>query len=159
VSWPLCGNAVKKDENGAEFVADRKTRVGKQVRAFDRYERHGELVIERTYDSDSTGRSTWTIHPVDANHSTLEIDAIQTMPLLPGLVMKPFLKRMFYGINFTPFIQEAERRTKERETWRGGEADRPGRASPSSDRTVSATASRSTSRRRCVSRKTRYPAS
>jgi len=24
--------------------------------------------------------------------------------------MRPFLKKLFYGINFTPFIQEAERR-------------------------------------------------
>jgi hypothetical protein len=35
------------------------------------------------------------------------------MPLLPGLVMKPLLRRLFYGVNFTPFIHEAERRAKE----------------------------------------------
>jgi uncharacterized protein YjbJ (UPF0337 family) len=29
------------------------------------------------------------------------------MPHLKGLVMNPFLRRIFYGINFTPFIQEA----------------------------------------------------
>jgi hypothetical protein len=46
-------------------------------------------------------------------HSTLTVDAAQTMPLLKGLVMKPFLRRIFYGINFTPFIQEAERRVTE----------------------------------------------
>jgi hypothetical protein len=27
-------------------------------------------------------------------------------------VMKPALKHLFYGINFTPFIEEAERRAK-----------------------------------------------
>lgn len=27
--------------------------------------------------------------------------------------MKPFLKRLLYRINFTPFIQEAERRATE----------------------------------------------
>ena len=27
--------------------------------------------------------------------------------------MRPFLKRIFYGINFTPFIEEAERRSGE----------------------------------------------
>ena len=32
---------AKKDETGAEFIADRKTRVGKTVRAYDRYERKG----------------------------------------------------------------------------------------------------------------------
>jgi hypothetical protein len=26
--------------------------------------------------------------------------------------MKPALKKLFYGINFTPFIEEAERRAK-----------------------------------------------
>jgi ribosome-associated toxin RatA of RatAB toxin-antitoxin module len=104
---------IAKRENGAEFVADRKTRIGKQVRAFDQYQRYGDLVIERTYGPESTATSTWTIHPIDPSHSTLTIDASMTMPLLPGLVMKPLLRRLFYGINFTPFIHEAERRAKE----------------------------------------------
>jgi hypothetical protein len=30
-----------------------------------------------------------------------------------GTVMRPFLKRIFYGINFDPFIEEAERRAKD----------------------------------------------
>jgi hypothetical protein len=29
-----------------------------------------------------------------------------------GTIMQPFLKKIFYGINFTPFIEEAERREK-----------------------------------------------
>ncbi len=33
---------VAKDETGAEFLADRKTKIGKQVRAFDRYQRSGD---------------------------------------------------------------------------------------------------------------------
>jgi ribosome-associated toxin RatA of RatAB toxin-antitoxin module len=102
---------VKKDENGAEFVADRKTKIGKRVRAYDRYERRQDLIIERTYEG-SSARSTWTIHPVDATHSTLTIDASQQMGPVRGLVMRPFLKKLFYGINFTPFIQEAERRAR-----------------------------------------------
>ena len=101
---------VRKDETGAEFVADRKTKIGRQVRAFDRYERHGDLIVRRTYDGSDSARSTWTIHPVDEAHSTLTIDASQKMGPLRGLVMKPMLKRLFYGINFTPFIREAERR-------------------------------------------------
>jgi hypothetical protein len=48
-----------------------------------------------------------------ASHSTLTIDTVQTMRLLKGLVMKPFLRRILHGINFTPFIQEAERRVTE----------------------------------------------
>jgi ribosome-associated toxin RatA of RatAB toxin-antitoxin module len=101
---------VAKDQNGAEFVAKRKTMIAKQVRAFDRYERNQNLTIKRTYGPKSKAQSTWTIHRVDASHSTLTIDAATTMPLLPGLVMKPLLRRLFYGINFDPFIREAQRR-------------------------------------------------
>jgi len=104
---------AKKDDAGAEFVADRKTRIGKTVRAYDRYQRHGrDLVIERTYEGNAGARSTWTIHPVDASSSTLTIDATQKMDPVRGVLMKPALKQMFFGINFTPFIEEAERREK-----------------------------------------------
>ena len=111
-------SVVRKDADGAEFLADRKTRIGRQVRAFDRYERNGDLVIERTYAGEATARSTWTIHPVDAGRSTLTIDAAQSMPFFRGLVMKPFLRRIFYRLNFTPFIREAERRAGEAESRR-----------------------------------------
>jgi ribosome-associated toxin RatA of RatAB toxin-antitoxin module len=108
-------DVVQKDETGAEFVADRKTKIGKQVRAFDHYEHNGDFVVERTYEG-VDGASKWTIHPVDADHCTLTIDAAQSMGPVRGVVMKPFLKRIFYGIKFTPFIEEAERRAKEIKT-------------------------------------------
>jgi ribosome-associated toxin RatA of RatAB toxin-antitoxin module len=101
---------VRQDDAGAEFVADRRTRILKRVRAYDRYERHRDLVVERTYEGSPSARSTWTIHPIDNRRSTLTIDAAQDLPWPVGLVMKPFLRRLFYGINFTPFIQEAEQR-------------------------------------------------
>ena len=41
---------------------------------------------------------------MDTGHSTLTIDASTTMPLVPGLVMKPLLRRFIYDINFSPFI-------------------------------------------------------
>ncbi|HEX3266504.1 MAG TPA: SRPBCC family protein [Gaiellaceae bacterium] len=103
---------VKKDDEGAEFVADRKTKVGKEAHAFDRYEHNGDFVVERTYEG-VDGASRWTIHPVDADHCTLTIDAAQKMGPVRGTVMRPFLKRIFYGINFDPFIDEAERRAKD----------------------------------------------
>ena len=103
---------VSKDEHGAEFLADRKTKIGKQVRAFDRYERTGDLVLERTYDGNESARSTWTIHSIDDDNSTLTIDAVQSMGRVRGTLMKPALRHLFYGINFTPFIEEAERRAK-----------------------------------------------
>ena len=102
---------VRNDENGAEFLADYKTRIGKQVRAFDRYERHSDLVVERSYDGDESARSMWTVHPVDDTHCMLTIEAAQSMDPIRGLVMRPALKQLFYS-NFTPFIHEAERRAK-----------------------------------------------
>jgi ribosome-associated toxin RatA of RatAB toxin-antitoxin module len=104
---------VKKDETGAEFVADRKTKIGKKVRAFDRYERNGDLVVERTYEGNESARSTWTVHSVDDASRTLTIDASQSMGPVRGIAMKPALRHLFYSINFTPFIEEAERRAKE----------------------------------------------
>ena len=47
---------------------------------------------------------------MDASHCTLTIDASQSMGPVRGLVMTPFLRKLFYGINFKPFIEEAERR-------------------------------------------------
>ena len=60
---------MKRDDGGAEFVADRKTKIGEQVHASDRYQRNGDFVAERTYEG-VDGASTWTIHPVDEHHST-----------------------------------------------------------------------------------------
>ncbi|HSE81229.1 MAG TPA: SRPBCC family protein [Gaiellaceae bacterium] len=103
---------VRKDNWGAEFLADRKTKIAKRVRAFDRYQRSGDLVVERTYEGSESARSTWTIRRVDAEHSTLTIDASQSLGFVRGIVMRPLLKKIFYGINFKPFIEEAERRAK-----------------------------------------------
>ncbi len=103
---------VRKDDTGAEFVADRTTKIGKSVRAYDRYETGRDLVVERTYEGNASARSTWTIHPVDPTHCTLTIDASQSMGPVRGVLMRPALKKLFYGINFTPFIEEAERREK-----------------------------------------------
>jgi len=107
---------VKKDENCAEFVADRTTRIGKQVRAFDRYERNGSYVVERRYAGNESAVSTWTIEPIDDSHCKLTIDAQQSMGRVRGMVMKPLLRRIFYKLNFAPFIGEAERRTKAKRT-------------------------------------------
>ena len=104
---------AKKDTEGAEFIADRTTRIGKTVRAYDRYTREGrDLIIERTYDGNASARSTWRIHPIDATSCTLSIDAAQSMDPVRGVLMRPALKKVFYGLNYTPFIDEAERRAK-----------------------------------------------
>src|SRR5262245_19821194 len=80
---------VRKDDDGAEFVADRTTAVGKKVRAYDRYVRRRDLVVERTYEGSDAVRSTWTIRPVDVDHCTLTIDATQDMNAVAGTAMYP----------------------------------------------------------------------
>jgi hypothetical protein len=57
-------------------------------------------------------RRTWTVQATDDGACTLTIDAVQSMPWLQGVVMKRLLRHLFYGINFTPFIEEAERRAR-----------------------------------------------
>jgi ribosome-associated toxin RatA of RatAB toxin-antitoxin module len=105
---------LRKDEHGAEFVADRRTKIGERVRAVDRYERDGALVVERTFAGDAVARSTWTIRPSDdERYCTLSIDAVQSASRLRGTVMRPFLRHHFYGSNVTPFIAEAERRARD----------------------------------------------
>jgi hypothetical protein len=100
---------VRKDQGGAEFAADRKTLINKQARAFDRHQRNGDFVGT---PAGVDGSSTWTVHAVDAGHSTLTIDGTMNVGLLPWLVMKLALKRILYEMDFNPFIQETERRAK-----------------------------------------------
>jgi ribosome-associated toxin RatA of RatAB toxin-antitoxin module len=106
---------LQKDDEGAEFLADRTTKIGKQAHAFDCYRRDGGLVLERTYEG-IEGSSTWTVRPVDAARSTLTIDGTMTVGLLRGLAMRIFLKRILYGTDFKPFIEEAERRAQRSRT-------------------------------------------
>ena len=103
---------VKKDEEGAEFVAGMKSKVGKQAHAFDRYKRGRDLAVERTYDG-IEGSSTWTAYPVNESSSTFTLDGTIGMSWLRGLMIKPFLKRMASSMDFKPFIEEAERRAKQ----------------------------------------------
>ena len=53
-------SVVRRDDDGAEFVADRKTMIGKRVHAHDRYQRGEDLVINRTYAGSASARSTWS---------------------------------------------------------------------------------------------------
>ena len=122
--YPTFNSAVRsvdvacRDETGAVFSAGRKTRVEKNTSAHDTYTHvDADFVIDRTYGAKTDARSTWTIHPVDDSESILTIDASMTMPWWKGLVMKPLLRRVFYGINFMPFITEAERRVRPSTDW------------------------------------------
>jgi hypothetical protein len=66
---------VAKDENGAEFIAIRKTRIAKQVRAFDRY--------ERTETSSSSGPTVPNQRLDRRGPSTLSIPAARPSPSTP----------------------------------------------------------------------------
>jgi ribosome-associated toxin RatA of RatAB toxin-antitoxin module len=115
-----------KNDSGAEFRAGRKTRVEKNASALDRYS-HDDAgyTIERTYGSATDARSTWTVRSIDASRSTFGIDASMSMPWMKGIIMRPLLRRLFYGINFGPFIAEAERRAGRDNRAATEEADRP----------------------------------
>ena len=52
--------------------------------AYDRYEVGDDLVIERTYGSETDARSTWTIHAVDGSHATLNIDSVDDHAVAEG---------------------------------------------------------------------------
>jgi len=114
-SYPNFNSAIvgmtvlRKDDDGAEFLTDRKSLIGRQAHVFDRYERNGDLAIERTY-AGIDGSSTWTVRAVDDASSTLRIQGMMTVRLLRGLMMRLMLKRVLYRMDFEPFIEEAERR-------------------------------------------------
>jgi hypothetical protein len=65
----------------------------------------------RAVRKDDRARNSW-LHGVDPHRRTLTIDATQGIDPVRGVLMKPVVKKLFDGINFTPFITEAERRAK-----------------------------------------------
>ena len=65
---------ISQDDTGAEFVADRKFRIGKQVRAYGRYERDQDFVVGRAdlrgivvglLDLDHPSRGCASFHAAD----------------------------------------------------------------------------------------------
>ncbi len=82
---------VKKDETGAAFVADMKSKVGKQAQAFDRYKRDQDLNVERTYD----GMKAPPPGPLTSSmRATFILGGTIGMSWLRGVMMKPLLKPM-----------------------------------------------------------------
>ncbi|HEY6793349.1 MAG TPA: SRPBCC family protein [Kineosporiaceae bacterium] len=103
-------DVVRHGRDGAEFVARRRTAIGRTAHAYDAYRLGADLVVERTYEGMPGARSIWTVHPLDGGRCLLTIDAAMPLGPIRGLIMKPLLRRIFYRLNFTPFIREAERR-------------------------------------------------
>jgi hypothetical protein len=101
---------VRKDDDGAEFVAERSRRHGRQIRAYDRYDNARDLRIERTYEDRPATSTTWTIHAIDADHAMLSIKGQQEIDPLRSRLWRRSVQRTFSALNLTPFIVEAERR-------------------------------------------------
>jgi len=87
---------VAKDQSGAEFLADRKTKIAKQVRAFDRYQRNGDLVVERTYDGNESAHSTWTVH---AHHRRIPAHGPSTRPGDEARPQAPVLQHQLHPVH------------------------------------------------------------
>jgi hypothetical protein len=103
-------NVVRKDERGAEFAADRKTKTGKKVRAF---------ATSATETSSSKGRTRGATRPdrrgrsIRSTTATARSTSTRRRAWVPAWDRdETALKRLFYRINFTPFITEAERRAE-----------------------------------------------
>jgi hypothetical protein len=57
---------------------------------------------------------------VDNDRSELTLEGTVGVSLLKGLAIKPILKRMVHRMDFTPLIQEAQRRAGEPQTQSSG---------------------------------------
>jgi len=90
------GAVLRKDGSGAEFLAGRKTKIGKQAHAFDRYDAGGGIFrAGRMYDG-IDGSSARAVRPAGEGRSTL-IDGTMKVSLPRGLVLKLALKRILNG--------------------------------------------------------------
>jgi hypothetical protein len=88
---------LRKDGSGAEFLAGRKTKIGKQAHAFDRYDAGGSIFrVGRTCDG-IDGSSARAMRPAGEGRSTLTINGTMKVSLPRGLVLKLALKRILYG--------------------------------------------------------------
>ena len=78
------------------------------MRFTDTYSPKPLLQFSRRYAGNASAQSLWTVEPAYNGQSYFTISAAMTLPFFPGIFLRPLLKRMFYRINFPPFIQAAE---------------------------------------------------
>jgi len=100
---------VRRDEREVEVRAERSTLIEKKAHFIDTYAPRPLLQFERRYIGNDTARSTWTVEPAFNGQAYFTIEAQMTLPFFSGIFQRPILKRMFYRINFPPFISAAER--------------------------------------------------
>lgn len=104
----ISATTIRRDEHEAEVEAERSTFIGKKVHFIDTYAPRPLLQFERRYVGNKTAKSIWTVEPAHDSQAYFTIEAEMTLPFFPGIFQRPILRRMFYRINFPPFISAAE---------------------------------------------------
>ena len=99
---------IRRDGNEVEVQAQRTTLIERNVRFTDTYAPNPLLQFVRRYASNDTATSTWTVEPAFGGQAYFTITAEMTLPFLKGVFLRPLLKRMFYRINFPPFIRAVQ---------------------------------------------------
>ena len=98
--------------NQVEVQTQRRTLIGKHARFTDTYAPTPLLQFVRRYAGHETAISTWTVEPAFGGQAYFTITAEMTVPFVQGILLYPILKRMFYPLNFPPFIRAAQRSGK-----------------------------------------------
>jgi hypothetical protein len=99
----------RRDAAGAEVYAERDTPFGKKVTFIDTYAPPPPLQITRRYVGQDAASSTWTVEPAFGGRCYFTITAEMRVPFVPGVFLRPILRRMFYRLNFPPFMHAATR--------------------------------------------------
>ena len=96
-----------QDARQAEVYAERSTPVGKKVTFIDTYATLPLRQFTRRYVGEDSSSSVWTVEPAFGGRCYFTIVAEMRVPFFPGIFLWPILKRMFYPLNFPPFIRAA----------------------------------------------------
>jgi hypothetical protein len=90
---------------------ERNTPVGKKVTFIDTYAGRPLLQFTRRYVGQDSARSVWTVEPAFGGRCYFTIMAEMRVRFFPGVLLRPVLRRMFYPLNFPPFIRAAMQST------------------------------------------------
>ena len=111
----VSATVIGRHGNQVEVQTQRRTLIGKHAHFTDTYAPTPLLQFVRRYAGHDTATSTWTVEPAFGGQAYFTITAEMTVPWVQGIFLYPMLRRMFYPLNFPPFIRAAQRSGK-RET-------------------------------------------
>lgn len=109
----VSATVIGRHGNQVEVQTQRRTLIGKHTRFTDTYAPTPLLQFVRRYAGHKTAISTWTVEPAFRGQAYFTITAEMTVPFVQGILLYPILKRMFYPLNFPPFIRAAQRSGKQ----------------------------------------------